>query len=62
MNKYSKQKLNERTKNTAKQTKRISATFDKQLPVSSVNKAISLIGNQIFYRICAKVYTYFFAI
>jgi len=27
MNKYSKQKLNERTKNTAKQTNRINATF-----------------------------------
>jgi len=28
MNKYSEQKLNKRNKNTAKQTNRISATFD----------------------------------
>jgi len=51
MNKYSKQKLNKRNKNTAKQAKRISTKFDIY-----VNKASSPISNQIFYRIYAKVY------
>jgi len=48
MNKYSKQKLSERHKNTAKQTKRIIATFDVNIIVCFtisllVNKAISTI-------------------
>ena len=45
MNKYSKQKLNERNKNTAKQTKRRRATFD-------IFQCISLsTQHQIFYTI-----------
>jgi len=46
MNKYSKQILNKRNKNTAKQTTRISTTFDICFTIS-VNKAISPISNQI---------------
>jgi len=54
MNKYSKQKLNKRTKNTAKHKNRISATFDCLF----LSKAISTISNQIFYRIYAKMYVH----
>jgi len=46
-NKYNKQKLNKRNKNTAKQTKRIGATLETEISLIvcftiSVNKAISL--------------------
>jgi len=64
MNEYSKQKLSKRNKNTAKQTNKQtgSAQHLAQIIVCftvSLNKAISMISNQTFYRIYAKVYTYF---
>jgi len=62
MKKYSKQKLNKHDKkscNAAKQTKRISRTVNIDIYSLSVNKAISWISNQIFYKIYAKVDKYF---
>jgi len=52
MNKCSEKKLNKRNKNRAKQTNRISATFDINncLFHHIFNKTISKISNEIFFK------------